>query len=65
MKSVTSNPTSASAVVEEQVARVSALGSAPRPRPALLRWTVPALATQASLTFVANVSAGCHTTVKM
>ena len=52
-------------MVEEQVARVSALGSAPRPRPALLRWTVPALATQASLTFVANVSAGCHTTVKM
>ena len=54
-------------MVEEQVARVSALGSAPRPRPrpALLRWTVPALATQATVSFVANVSAGCRTTVKM
>ena len=52
-------------MVEEQVARVSALGSAPRPRPALLRWTVPALVTQATVSFVANVSAGCRTTVKM
>ena len=39
----------------------------PRPLsgPALVRWTVPQMTNSATFSFIANISAGCHTKIKM
>ena len=36
-----------------------------RAGPALVRWTVPEMTNSATFTFIANISAGCHTNIKM
>ena len=35
------------------------------PAPALLRWNVPDMTKTATITFLANISAGCNTNIKM
>ena len=53
-------------IEEQTVVRVTPLQSSGQTSaPALLRWKVPEQTNSATITFIANITAGCHTNIKM